>query len=191
MRKYGDRALTDLVAAGRVLRGAAPGQPHRFPDTIRRLAFGAYSTKKRCFKVLAEIVQLAAEERLGELKGTAVQGCRWVSHALQAKNEEDAWRLNYLPDPVLDRAECAPIGSGLVDESIQDVRQLTALIAVLKDEGVLLPKLGVTGPPNSNAGKDKDKDKEKNGRGKGDGKGKDRNKNSVAGGSSPTTPEKA
>ena len=50
-----------------------------------------------------------------------------------------------MPDPTLGRVESAPMGSGLVDEGIQDVRQLTALVGVLKDEGVLLSKLGVGG----------------------------------------------
>ena len=79
MREHGDEACDMVWESGRRLVGATQGQPFRFPDTIRRLPFHSYSTKKRAYRLFAEIVQCAHDEDYKTLKGVAAQACRWLA----------------------------------------------------------------------------------------------------------------
>ena len=117
----------------------------RLPDVVRRMPFKSFATKKRAFRGLAEVGQLLLEDRIDEAKGLVAQLLRWIAFSLLIRHEEAAWKLVIdVPDPVADTVESVPTGTGLLEQGLQDPRQLTALVGLLKDEGVMAQRLGFT-----------------------------------------------
>ena len=134
-----EEALYAVDKSARSMVGARPGTPFRLGDVIGSLPFMTYLTKKRAFGLLCEVgeAQLQGDHNLA--MGLVGQGLRWLALSLALKEEEEAaWRK---PD--------------LFTGHLQDVRQLTALCGLLRDEDSLQLRLHKAG--GKGHGKNKDK----------------------------------
>ena len=127
-------APLSLDAAGREACGVRAGQPHRLEDAVMQLPFGTHLSKKRAgflFGLIGEAL-LQGDSRLAG--GICAQAIRWLSLSLTLGQEEDAWRVTFVNDPSNIECPKAQNRPDLLSCNLQDIRQLTSLVGIIKDE---------------------------------------------------------
>ena len=130
-------ALEAVDAAGRELCGIRAGQAFRLEDAVLQLPLGTFLTKKRAGVLFACIGEALLQEKYGEAAGLVAQALRWISLSLTLKDEEAAWKVTYIRDPKEVKTPEVPSRPDLMTCHLQDVRQLTALCGLLRDEEAL------------------------------------------------------
>ena len=157
--------------------GVFNNEPWRLDHLVPRLPFGTFLTLKRCFVLLCSIGE-SLRAGQGELAlGSVAQGLRWIAMHLHCPSQPElAWGLTYLPDPKSTICIGREVSSDMLNESLQDPRQLTALLGLKKDRDSIRKASKGGGqqpalrPPRKEY--DKDNDTPADDRGKGDrGKG--------------------
>ena len=129
-----EEALYAVDKAARSMVGAKPGEPFRLGDVLGSLPFSTFLTKKRAFALFAEIgeAQLQGDHRLA--MGLTGQAMRWLALSLCLREEESAWRVTFQHDPASTHTVAPPRKPDLFTGHLQDVRQVTALCGLLRDE---------------------------------------------------------
>ena len=145
-RRAPGRVWLDFALRARETIGIADTAPWRVIDLLPKLPFGSFVSMKRFFALLAEVTQalLASNHELA--LGLCTQGLRWVALHLDMPSQPDlAWNITFLPDPratvCVDRAFAANI----LNEGLQDARQLTSVLGMAKDLE-LIRKATTSGP---------------------------------------------
>ena len=127
-------ALLSLDAAGREACGVRACQPHRLEDAVMQLPFGTHLSKKRAgflFGLIGEAL-LQGDFRLAG--GICAQAIRWLSLSLTLGQEEDAWRVTFVNDASNIECPKAQNRPDLLSCNLQDIRQPTSLVGIIKDE---------------------------------------------------------
>ena len=155
-----EEALYAVDKSARSMVGARPGTPFRLGDVIGSLPFMTYLTKKRAFGLLCEVgeAQLRGDHNLA--MGLVGQGLRWLALSLALKEEEAAWRITFSHDPAPQTTVPPPRKPDLFTGHLQDVRQLTALCGLLRDEDSLQLRLHKAGGKGHGKGNKEKKDGE-------------------------------
>ena len=130
-------ALLAVDAAGREMCGIRAGQAFRLEDAVLELPLGTFLTKKRAGFLFGNIGEAMLQEKWDLAMGLVAQALRWISLSLTLKDEEAAWKVTYLRDPKDVETPKQPARPDLMSCHLQDVRQLTALCGLLKDEEAL------------------------------------------------------
>lgn len=140
-------ALKSVDRAGREMCGVRAGQPHRLEDAVLQLPLGTYMTKKRSGYLMACAAEALLQDNMALAAGILAQGIRWISLSLTLKDEDAAWKITYMKDPKDRPTPAAPSRPDLLQCQLQDVRQLTALCGLLKDEDSLGLRMQRAGRP--------------------------------------------
>lgn len=150
-------ALLGVDRAGREMCGVRAGQAHRMEDALLRLPLGTYVTKKRAGFIMACAAEALLQDNVKLAGGILAQGLRWISLSLTLKDEDSAWKISYLRDPKDVVTPAPPARPDLLQCQMQDVRQLTALCGLLRDEDSLGLRMAKAGKkPYKGKGKEKE-----------------------------------
>lgn len=129
-------ALTEVDEAAKALLGVRRRGSYRMVDVIPKLPFSTYNTKKRAFEELLNHGTGNAHS-LDLAKGLVAQALRWVAFSLYVSEEDVAWTLAIIPDPIGTPCCDIPKRPDLQNCHLQDVSQVTALAGLIKDKETL------------------------------------------------------
>jgi hypothetical protein len=139
--RHGTRRYQDLRRLLRLFLGVREGQAHRAVDAIPRLPCGTFVTLKRALYVLFELLDYEEAEDWARVKGLTAQAIRWLILQLFVPQRPDlAWRMTFLPDPLMIQCVRASDSPDLIDGALQDPRQITACLGLAKDLQTILEK---------------------------------------------------
>lgn len=117
--------------------GIRAGAPYRLIDVLGRLPFKSFNTKKRASGIFAEIGECMLQGQDDIARGLVAQAMRWLALSLHLQDEDAAWKLTMLPDPLSTPTAELPRRPDLQNAGLQDVGQVTALCSLMKDEEAL------------------------------------------------------
>jgi uncharacterized coiled-coil protein SlyX len=140
-QRHPDRRYADLRRLLRIFLGVREGQAHRAVDAIPRLPCGTFVTLKRALYVFFELLDFMEAEDWAQVKGLTAQAIRWLILQLFVPGRPDlAWRMTFLPDPLMIQCIKTSDSPDLIDGALQDPRQITACLGLAKDLQTILEK---------------------------------------------------
>jgi hypothetical protein len=139
-RKHPGRRWDDFESRLKNMLGVTNDtQAWRHEDVLPRLPFGSFATMRRTAALLCEMGDAAKEENHDRVKMLIAQGLRWVVCSLSSKDQNLAWNMTFLPDPL--RIQCTTRDHDILAEGLLDPRQVHAVLGMAKDQAALKKQL--------------------------------------------------
>lgn len=140
------RRYLDFVRLLKIFLGVVDGQPWRAIDALAKLPCSTYATLKRQIFLDLLMLEFFEKESVDNAKGLLAQSLTWkILQLFVPTRPELCWRMTFQQDPQKIICVKSKESPDLIDSAMQDPRQITAVLGLVKDVRSVLEKARTAG----------------------------------------------